>query len=124
MGRRPKTLTDDQKIQLEGLAAFLTKEQIADYFGIARNTLTAMMERDPSIAERFARGRARVIGEVAKGVIDRAKEGDQRSAEFYLERVGGWASQARQETKHTGSVEVTDARSALLARLTAGSASK
>ena len=100
MGRRPKTLTPEQKAQVEALAAFLSKEQIADYFGVARNTFTAIMEREPDVAERFARGRARAIGAIAKGVIDRAQNGDQRSAEFYLERVGGWASNAKREVKH------------------------
>lgn len=107
MGRRPKTLTPEQIAQVEALAAFLSKEQIADYFGVARNTLTAMMERDPTIAERFARGRARAIGAVAKGVIERAQNGDQRAAEFYLERVGDWASQSKSETKHVGAAPVT-----------------
>jgi len=52
-----KTLNSEQRIQIESLAAFLSKDQIADYFGIARNTLTAIMEREPDVAERFARGR-------------------------------------------------------------------
>ena len=105
MGRKPKTLTPEQVAQVEALAAFLTKEQIADYFGVVRNTFTAMMERDPEIHERFARGRARAIGSIAKGVIDRAQNGDQRSAEFYLERVGGWSSQSRHEVE-TSTVDV------------------
>lgn len=119
-----KTLSSEQRIQIESLAAFLSKDQIADYFGIARNTLTAIMEREPDVAERFARGRARAIGKVAQGVIERANQGDQRAAEFYLERVGGWASQAKTENRNTHTVEVTDARAALMAKLAAGDSSE
>jgi predicted transcriptional regulator len=121
-----KTLTEEQRAQLEALAAYLTQDQIADHLGITRPTLAAMIKRDEDIALRFARGRATMIGDVAKGVIDRAKKGDQRAAEFYLERVGGWASRSKAEV--TGAdggpmqVETSDARDrlkALIARRTA-----
>jgi len=107
MGRPAIVLTEEQAAQVEALAAYLTQDQISDFLGISRPTFAAILQRDPDVALRFARGRARVIGEVAKGVIDRAKEGDQRASEFYLERIGGWASQAKQEVQHSGGVPVT-----------------
>ena len=52
MGRKPKELTSEQKIQVEALAAYLTQEQIADYFSLSRTTFYEMMKRDEEISER------------------------------------------------------------------------
>jgi IS30 family transposase len=94
-GRKPKTLTDEQRAQVEALAAYLTQEQIADYFGIARNTFLAMMERDENISERYKRGKARAIGAVAQSLIQQARDGDKVAAMFYLKTQAGW-----RETNH------------------------
>lgn len=98
MGRRATRLTDDQKAQVEALAAFLSKEQIADYFGIARNTLAAMMERDPEISERYKRGKAKAIAKVASGVLQAALNGSQADRFFYLKTQAGWRETDRAET--------------------------
>jgi len=89
-GRPAKTLTDDQRAQVEALAAYLTQEQIADYFGIARNTFIAIMEREPDISERYKRGKAKAIGAVAQGLIQQARNGDKVAAMFYLKTQAGW----------------------------------
>ena len=52
MARKPKTLTDEERAQVEALAAYLSQEQIADYFGMARNTFAAICEREPDIYAR------------------------------------------------------------------------
>lgn len=90
MGRKPKTLDDDQRAQVEALAAYLSQEQIADYFGIARNTFSSMMGRDPDISERYKRGKAKAIGSVAQGLLQKARNGDTTSAIFYLKTQAGW----------------------------------
>ena len=56
MAMQPFTLTDEQKAEVETLAAVLTAEQVADYFGIGRRTFYAMMQRDEEIAARYKRG--------------------------------------------------------------------
>jgi IS30 family transposase len=99
-GRKPKQLTEEQKIQVEALASVLTKEQIADYFGIVRNTFTAMMERDPDILERYKRGKAKAIGSVARGLLQKAQSGDSACMMFYLKTQAGWRETDRLE--HTG----------------------
>lgn len=38
MGRKLLLLTEDQRNQVEALAAYLSQEQIADYFGIGKTT--------------------------------------------------------------------------------------
>jgi hypothetical protein len=94
-GRPAKTLTDKQRAQVEALAAYLTQEQIADYFGIARNTFTAIMEREPEVSERYKRGKAKAIGAIAQSLIQQARDGDKVAAMFYLKTQAGW-----RETNH------------------------
>jgi len=94
-GRPAKTLTDEQRAQVEALAAYLTQEQIADYFGIARNTFTAIMEREPDVSERYKRGKAKAIGAIAQSLIQQARDGDKVAAMFYLKTQAGW-----RETNH------------------------
>lgn len=98
MGRKPITLNDEQRAQVEALAACLSQEQIADYFGVARNTFAAMMEREPDISERYKRGKANAIKDVANGLLMKARDGDTASAIFYLKTQAGW----RETTKFEG----------------------
>ena len=96
MGRKPKELTEEQTVQVEALAAYLSQDQIADYFGITRPTFAAMIDRDPEIALRYKRGKAKAIGTVAQGLLQKARAGDTTSAIFYLKTQAGW-----RETNHT-----------------------
>jgi hypothetical protein len=75
MGRPALTLSDAQKAEVETLAAVLTAEQVADYFGIGRRTFYAMMQRDEEIAARYKRGKAKAIGVIAQGLINKARSG-------------------------------------------------
>ncbi len=52
MARPPITLSDDQVREVETLAALLNQDQIADYFGIARNTFRAICDRDEEVLAR------------------------------------------------------------------------
>ena len=94
-GRPRKTLTDDQRAQVEALAAYLSQDQIADYFGITRPTFAAMIERDPDISLRYKRGKAKAVGTVAQGLLQKARSGDTASSIFYLKTQAGW-----RETNH------------------------
>ena len=100
-GRPAKTLTDEQRAQVEALAAYLTQEQIADYFGISRNTFTAIMEREPDVSERYKRGKAKAIGAIAQSLIQQARDGDKVAAMFYLKTQAGWRETNRLD--HTSS---------------------
>lgn len=100
MARPFITLTQDQKAEVETLAAVLTAEQVADYFGIARRTFYSMMQRDEEIAARYKRGKARAIGVIAQGLINKARSGDTTSMIFFLKTQAGW-----RETTHVATVE-------------------
>jgi len=85
---------------VETLAALLNQDQIADYFGIARNTFRAICERDEEVFERYKRGKAKAIAHVANGLLQKARAGDTTSAIFYLKTQAGWRETAAVE--HSG----------------------
>jgi hypothetical protein len=84
-------------IEVGALAAVLSQEQIADYFGIARNTFIAICERQPEVLEQYKKGKARAIGTVAKGLVKQAMEGNTSAAMFYLKTQAGWRETNVQE---------------------------
>lgn len=94
MGRRAITLSEAQKAEVETLAAVLSTEQIADYFGIGRRTFWDMMARDEEIAAHYKRGKARAIGAIAQGLIQKARSGDTTSMIFFLKTQAGWRETA------------------------------
>ncbi|GHE00910.1 hypothetical protein U879_13605 [Defluviimonas sp. 20V17] len=94
MARQPMQFSDVQKAEVETLAAVLSSEQIADYFGIGRRTFYDMMARDEEIAARYKRGKAKAIGAIAQGLITKARSGDTACMIFYLKTQGGWRETA------------------------------
>jgi len=100
MGRKAKTLTDEQRAQVEALAAYLSQEQIADFLGIGKTTWYAMLERDPDISERYKRGKAKAIGSIAQSLLQKARDGDTTSAIFYLKTQANWRE--TQKLEHSG----------------------
>jgi hypothetical protein len=104
MARPTKTLTDEQKVEVETLAALLSQDQIADYFGIVRNTFRAICERDPEVNERYKRGKAKAIAHVARGLLMKARNGDTTSSIFYLKTQAGWRETERHE--HAGGLTI------------------
>ena len=105
VGRPRKTLTDDQIVQVESLAAVLSTDQIADYFGISRATFYRLMDATPVIERRYKAGRSKAIASVASGLLAKARNGDTSSMVFYLKTQAGW--------RETDSKEVADANNNL-----------
>lgn len=99
-GRPAKTLTDKQRGEIETLAAFLSIEQLADYFGIGRTTFYALAEKDPEILEHYKRGKSKAIAHIAQGLIQKARAGDTTSAIFFLKTQGRWSE--TQKLEHSG----------------------
>jgi len=89
-GQPQKTLTPEQVAEVATLAAVLNQDQIADYFGISRPTFAAICERQPEVFLQYKKGKARAIGTVAKGLLQKARDGDTASAIFYLKTQAGW----------------------------------
>lgn len=107
MPPKPLTLTDEQKAEVETLAAVLTAEQVADYFGIGRRTFYSMMQRDDEIAARYKRGKAKAIGVIAQGLINKARAGDTTSMIFFLKTQAGWRETSQIEHMLPGEPEIT-----------------
>ena len=116
MAEKPFTLTDAQKAEVETLAAVLTAEQVADYFGIGRRTFYSMMERDEEIAARYKRGKAKAIGVIAQGLIYKARGGDTTSMIFYLKTQAGWRETASLEHRLENAPEGDRSARDMLAR--------
>lgn len=119
MGRSACSLTEAQIAEVETLAAVLTTEQIADYFGIGRRTFYSLMERDPEIAARYKRGRARAVGSIAQSLIAKARSGNTTAMIFFLKTQGGWRETTAVEhiVEETSPAEQSDALRRLMARL-------
>ena len=90
MSRPKKTLNQSERVQLEALAQYLTLDQLADYFGIARSTLQEIIKREPEVFGIYKKGRSKAISQVAKSLIDKAIAGDTTSAIFFLKTQAGW----------------------------------
>lgn len=90
MARPQVELTEKQAAQVEALAAYLSKEQIADYLGVARNTFDAILERDSLVFEHYKKGKAKAIANVAQGLVKQAIDGNMTAAIFYLKTQAGW----------------------------------
>ena len=112
MPQKPIELSEVQRAEVETLAALLNQDQIADYLGVSRTTFKAICARDPDIACRYKRGKAKAIAHVANGLLQKARGGDTTSMIFYLKTQAGWRETDRLE--HTGAegapIAVADGR--------------
>ncbi|SFG40989.1 hypothetical protein SAMN04488020_102144 [Palleronia marisminoris] len=104
MARPQITLSEAQRAEVETLAALLSQEQIADYFGIARNTFRAICDREPEVLARYKRGKAKAIAHVANGLLQKARSGCTTSSIFYLKTQAGWRETA--EIQHSGGASI------------------
>ena len=96
-GRPLIVLTDEQRSELETLAAVLNVEQIADYFGISRRVFYDIMERDEEVSPQYKKGKAKAVGFVAQNLIQKARSGDLGAQIFYLKTQAGWKETQRLE---------------------------
>ena len=57
-GRPAVVLSDEQVTELKALSSVLTKEQLADYFGVSHVTLIAIEKRQPEVGIAYKQGRS------------------------------------------------------------------
>lgn len=112
-GRPRKNLTEKQAAEVETLAAFLSIEQMADYFGISERHMQNIMERDENIRASYKRGKAKAIGKVAQGLLQKALAGDTTSSIFYLKTQARWRETAPPPPKDIKPPTVADLESRL-----------
>ncbi len=102
-GGRPKKQLDDEQIaQVEALGAYLSIEQIADYFGLGKYTFYRIMDRQPEVSRRYKKGKAKAVGAVAQGLLKQAREGNITAAIFYLKTQAGWRETSHHDVTSNG----------------------
>ena len=89
------TLTDDQILQVEALSAYLSIEQIADYFGFSGMTFHEIKKRQPEVLLAYKKGKAKAIGIVASKLMKLIDQGDVTAVIFYLKTQGGWSTESK-----------------------------
>ena len=104
-------LTEDQYLQVEALAAYLTTEQIADYFGINRDTFNEIMKRQPEVLRAYKAGKSKVVSEIAGNLVELCREKNLQAIIFYLKTQAGWRE--TQQIEHSGSVDITLTRTVI-----------
>lgn len=93
-GGRPMFVFEQDQIgNLEQLASYLTKGQLADYYGISENTFRAVEERQPEVFEAYKKGRAKQTVIMAQNLVQMAMAGNVTAAIFYLKTQSGWREQ-------------------------------
>lgn len=100
LGGRPEiVLTDEQIIQVEALAAYLTCEEISKYFGISSTTFNEIKNRQTEVSVAYKKGTVKTTVDIASSLISKAREGDTPSQIFYLKTRAGWSEKQVVETK-------------------------
>lgn len=99
-GRPPVVFSEKEILQVEKMAAVLSKGQLSDFLGVSENTFREIELRQPAVSAAYKRGRAKAIAGVGGGLIQQAMEGVTSASIFYLKTQAGW--------KETTAVEVTE----------------
>ena len=96
-GGRPATVLNKEQIaEVEELAAYLTVEQIADYFYIDADTFLAIRKRQPEVFRLYKKGKVGKILRYTKKLDAIAmgddQKGDTTAIIFFLKTQAGWST--------------------------------
>ena len=72
--------------QVESLAAGMSVEQVAHFFGIGKTTFYEVAKRQPELLERYKQGKAKRIAQYVSIVHDKILEGNIDLLSSILER--------------------------------------
>lgn len=108
-GRPLKEPPEDAAVQIQALAAVLTRAQMADYFAISEGTLWKWMQKHPELADAYKQGRARVIRDVAASLLSKVRAGDLTAMIFFLKTQAGWKETQRIESEQNVNIGTSDA---------------
>jgi len=90
MGRKAKEFDEKELAQFEALSAYLTLEQIADYFRVFRKPLQNMRQRNNELDTLYKKGKAKSINKVGSSLMENCLSGNVTAQIFYLKTQGGW----------------------------------
>jgi len=103
-GRPPVVFTPDQVIEIQALAAVLTKGQIADYFDISEKTLREVEKRQPEVSTAYKKGRCKQIANMGSNLVQLAEDGNVTANIFYLKTQGGGKKQRQRFKRYPLSI--------------------
>lgn len=88
----PKIIFTPEMIQNAAILSGqgLTFGQIADFFGIQRQTFTKKARENRELAEALMKGKSKMIAFVAGQLIQQIKAGSTAATIFYLKTQAGW----------------------------------
>lgn len=90
-GRPPIVLTEEQLEELKILSVTCTLEEIADYFGICRETFRQIKIRDEEVSSHYKKGLVNAKKMVGNKIFKRAVLSDDLTAQIYwMNHRGGW----------------------------------
>lgn len=98
------TLDEAQIAQVEALAAYLSIDKIADYFGFSERAFYDIRKRQPEVLAAYNRGVAKAcsyVGSMLMGFI-REKENTASKLQaitFYLKTKAGWGSENKNDNE-------------------------
>lgn len=104
-----RVFTQEDCIKLETLAAYLTLNDIANYFGMSIDALDDIRKRQPEVDRSYKKGIAdikqRVGSKLIKYIDDpELNQVNLTAAIFYLKTKGGWVDSAKLIEKEIGKV--------------------
>lgn len=109
-GRPFVELTPQQISEVERMAAYLNKAQIAACLGIGENTFIRLTKENESIDAAYKRGRASHVGKVADALLKNATEKNNVLAQmFFLKCRGGWVESQPEQERQTINISYSPA---------------
>jgi hypothetical protein len=95
-----RVFTEEECIKLEGLASYLTLNDIAAYFGMSIDTMDSIRVRQPEVDRAYKKGvadvRRRVGSKLLKYIDDpELNQVNLTATIFYLKTKGGWVDSSK-----------------------------
>jgi len=94
---RPPTAIDPK--QVEKLAAVLSQDQLADYFGLKARGLRDRLSKNAELLAAYKKGRAVALFNVGGTLLNSAIAGNTAAQIFYLKTQGGWREPRDTDTR-------------------------
>jgi len=81
---------DDEIADVTRLAPSLSKQQLADHFGICFNTLDKIMKRQPEVCEAYGKALATASSRMISQLYENGMNNDFQSMKLWLSHRAGW----------------------------------
>mgnify|MGYP003376701576 CR=1 FL=1 len=92
-------LDDLQIAQVEALANYLPKEQVAGYFNISVSNFLDLQKKDERVLRAYRKGKIRGVCKVATLLWQQMEAGNVTALIFFLKTRGGWSERPFAETE-------------------------